>query len=85
MQSLRTSNQKALGVMLDESRVESFDCSEEFSFHHWIRVCELLSESEREVLPAEMAYSAGRTINPATRKSEVKSAAADEHLASHIV
>lgn len=59
MQFISRSNRNTVYRVHCESAVESFDCGEEFSLDHWIRVCELLNESESAVLPADTTCSAG--------------------------
>ena len=85
MQIFRTSSLDVLSRVQYESTRDSFDCGDEFSPEHWIRVCELLNESEGVVGPADAAYSAGDVDVTKKPVSEVEAAATDQHLARHVV
>ena len=80
-----TSNRNAPSNSRYESPSESFDCGDEFSFDHWIQLCELLNESEGVVTRADTARPAGSADVSNKPVSEVKPAAADQHLAGHVV
>jgi len=82
MQAIRRSKGTAISSLKYESTTGSFDCSEEFSLDHWIRVCNLVNESEnpdvsREKIDRADAYQ--KLI------SEVESTTADEHFARDVV
>ena len=80
-----TSNRNALTGSRYESPAESFDCGDEFSLDHWIQICVLLDESDRVVGREDIARSPGSADLSKKPTSEVKAAAADQHLAGHVV
>lgn len=82
MYALRTSNRIAQSRMQYQPATGTFDCSEEFSLDHWIRVCKLVNESEGPALSTNMINRAEADEGPA---SEVESTTANEHLAGNVV
>ncbi len=82
MQAFRTSNRTTVSSLQYGLKAGSFDCSEEFSLGHWIRVCRLVSESETPEVSGETVYCAGANLN---LNSEMESTTADEHFARDVV
>jgi hypothetical protein len=78
MQALRTTNRTAAASL----KPGSFDCGEEFSLDHWIRVCKLVNESENSDESIEGVYCAG---GDPKLDSEVESTTADEYFARNVV
>jgi hypothetical protein len=85
MPIVMTSNRNAPNNSRYETPTKSLDCGEEFSFDHWARLCELLNESENAVAPADTAPFAEAVDGFKKAVSKVEPAAADQHLAGHVV
>lgn len=83
MPIVMTLNRNPLHTSRYQSPTKSLDCAEEFSFDHWARLCELLSESEGAIATADTTPSAGSGLKKAV--SKVEPAAADQHLAGNVV
>lgn len=81
MQTIGRSNGTAVSSLQYESTAGSFDCSEEFSLDHWIRVSKLVQESETPDLSVDV-YCPSADLKTT---SEMESATADEHFARNIV
>lgn len=85
MQSFLDLTHAAVSGAGDKRTLASFDSGEEFSFYHWIAVCQLVDEGdvplEDEGLPLceEIEEALEETI------SEMESAAADQNFASHVI
>lgn len=64
--------------------LDSYDCGEEFSLHHWMEVCRLV-EDDDDLLSVETPdlEALGEIVQGAI--SEVEPATADEDFASHVI
>lgn len=65
--------------------LDSYDCGEEFSLHHWIEVRRLV-EDDAGLLDVETPdIEALEEIVQGSTMSEVEPATADEDFASHVI
>ena len=82
MRALSTSNRTAVFSLQYGSTTGSFDCSEEFSLDHWIRVFKMVNESESADVSTQDVY---RANSDQKLNSEVESTTADEYFARNVV